>query len=139
LWSFQLLPIADVLRDIGRIAGHNDNAPQPVSACRLLGPFAPAGAIVAAARGALGRLAVGIALAALSTALAHVVFHKILTVSGPQNAMLVTLLIPVFGLAFGITVLGETLLLGHVAGASIITLSLLVIDGRIPRFRRRTR
>jgi drug/metabolite transporter (DMT)-like permease len=80
-------------------------------------------------------LATGIALAALSTALASVVFCKISTVSGLQNAMLVTLLIPIFGLAFGITFLGETLLLRHVAGASIIALSLLVIDGRILRFR----
>jgi len=70
-------------------------------------------------------------LAGLSTALAYVVFYRILAVSGPANAMLVTLLIPVSGLWMGATFLGETILSRHLAGAAIIAASLLVIDGRL--------
>lgn len=69
-------------------------------------------------------------LAALATSLAYVVFFRIMAVSGPTNAMLVTLLIPVSAITMGVTVLGETLHARHVVGAMVIGLSLLVIDGR---------
>ena len=74
-------------------------------------------------------------LAVLSTALAYVVFYRILAVSGPDNAMLVTLLIPLSGIWLGVTFLDETILPRHLLGAGIIALSLIVIDGRL--FRRR--
>lgn len=69
-------------------------------------------------------------LAALSTSLAYVIFFRILGVSGPTNVMLVTLLIPISGIAFGILLLDETLLWRHIAGALVIGAGLLVIDGR---------
>lgn len=71
-----------------------------------------------------------IGLAALSTSLAYVIFFRILSVSGPTNVMLVTLLIPISGITFGIMLLDETLLWRHIAGALIIGAGLLVIDGR---------
>lgn len=71
-----------------------------------------------------------VGLAALSTSLAYVIFFRILTVSGPTSVMLVTLLIPISGIAFGILILGETLLWRHIAGALVIGAGLLVIDGR---------
>ena len=71
------------------------------------------------------------ALAALSTALAYVIFFRILAVSGATNVMLVTLLIPISGILFGVTILGETLLARHIAGALVIASGLLVIDGRL--------
>jgi drug/metabolite transporter (DMT)-like permease len=70
-------------------------------------------------------------LAALSTSLAYVIFYRILSVSGPTNVMLVTLLIPVTGIGLGVTVLGETLEPRHIMGALVIASGLLVIDGRI--------
>ena len=70
-------------------------------------------------------------LAALSTSLAYVIFYRILSVSGPSNVMLVTLLIPVTGLGLGVTVLGETPEPRHIVGALVIASALLVIDGRI--------
>jgi drug/metabolite transporter (DMT)-like permease len=73
-----------------------------------------------------------IALAALATSLAYVIFYRILALSGPSNVMLVTLLIPVTGIGLGVSVLGETLEPRHVAGALIIASGLLVIDGRLP-------
>jgi len=73
-----------------------------------------------------------VGLAALSTSLAYVIFYRILSVSGPTNVMLVTLLIPVTGVGLGVSVLGETLEPRHVMGALIIASGLLVIDGRVP-------
>jgi len=69
-------------------------------------------------------------LALLSTALAYIIFFRILTVSGPTNAMLVTLLVPVTAIAAGVLILGETLLMRHIIGALVIGSGLIVIDGR---------
>ena len=73
-------------------------------------------------------------LAALSTALAYVIFFRILAVSGPIAVMLVTLLIPISGIGLGVLVLGETLSWRHIAGALVIASGLLVIDGRLLRW-----
>jgi drug/metabolite transporter (DMT)-like permease len=70
-------------------------------------------------------------LAALSTALAYIVFFTILSHSGASNVMLVTLLIPVTAILLGVLLLGEPLTVNEVAGALIIAASLLVIDGRV--------
>ena len=72
-----------------------------------------------------------VGLAVLSTALAYIVFFHILKVSGPTNAMLVTLLIPVSAILLGTVVLNETLLPQHVFGAVIIGSALLIFDGRL--------
>lgn len=72
-----------------------------------------------------------VALAALSTSLAYVVFFRIMAVSGPMNVLLVTLLIPAFAIPMGAWWLAESLQSRHFLGAAIIGLSLLMIDGRI--------
>ncbi|MGD9847305.1 MAG: DMT family transporter, partial [Variibacter sp.] len=72
-----------------------------------------------------------ISLALLSTALAYIVFFRIMAVSGPTNTWLVTLLNPISAIALGVTVLGETLLPRHIAGALVIAAALSVLDGRI--------
>jgi drug/metabolite transporter (DMT)-like permease len=74
-------------------------------------------------------------LATLSTALAYIIFFRIMAVSGPSNVMLVTLLVPLTAIPLGIWRLGEQLLPRHFAGAAVIGLSLLVIDGRLLRWR----
>jgi len=71
------------------------------------------------------------ALATLSTALAYAIFFRILAVSGPTNVMLVTLLIPISGIALGAIVLDEPVLGRHVLGALVIASGLVVIDGRL--------
>ncbi|MBV1693793.1 MAG: DMT family transporter [Hyphomicrobiales bacterium] len=71
------------------------------------------------------------ALGILSTALAYILFFRIMQTSGSLNVMLVTLLIPVTGVGLGYLVLGETLTLRQGLGAVVIGLSLLVIDGRV--------
>ena len=70
-------------------------------------------------------------LAALSTALAYIVFFQILQRSGATNVMLVTLLIPVTAMLLGTFVLGEPIALREVIGALVIASALLVIDGRV--------
>ena len=78
-----------------------------------------------------------IALAVLGTALAYIVFFKILVRAGPSNVMLVTLLIPITALLLGNTFLEEEIRLKEIIGAIIIGLGLLFIDGRlINRFNR---
>jgi drug/metabolite transporter (DMT)-like permease len=70
-------------------------------------------------------------LAVLSTAVAYVIFFRILAAAGPVNVMLVTLLVPVTGIALGVLILEETLLARQIVGALVIGSALLVIDGRI--------
>jgi drug/metabolite transporter (DMT)-like permease len=72
-------------------------------------------------------------LAAISTALAYLVFFQILRRSGATNVMLVTLLIPVTAILLGTFVLGEPISVREVVGALIIASALLVIDGRVPK------
>jgi drug/metabolite transporter (DMT)-like permease len=72
-------------------------------------------------------------LAALSTALAYIVFFQVLRRSGPTNVMLVTLLIPVTAILLGYLVLDETISLREIIGALVIGSALLAIDGRVFR------
>eukprot|EP00752_Nemacystus_decipiens_P013118 g11607.t1 len=69
-------------------------------------------------------------LALLSTALAYILYFKLLAAAGSVNALLVTLLIPVSAVLLGTLVLGERLALHHGAGFALIAAGLLAIDGR---------
>ena len=77
-------------------------------------------------------LALG-ALALFGTALAYIVFFEILVRAGGSNVMLVTLLMPVTALLLGNLFLAEPILAFEIAGAAILGLGLLFIDGRVPR------
>jgi drug/metabolite transporter (DMT)-like permease len=66
----------------------------------------------------------------LSTALAYVIFFRILATAGATNLLLVTLLIPVSAILLGTAILGERLAAGHFAGMALIGLGLAAIDGR---------
>jgi drug/metabolite transporter (DMT)-like permease len=74
---------------------------------------------------------VGVGL--LSTALAYVLYFRILAAAGAINLLLVTFLIPVSAILLGALVLGETLLPRHFAGMILIGGGLACIDGRLPR------
>ena len=69
-------------------------------------------------------------LAALSTALAYVIYFRLLARAGATNLSLVTFLIPVSATLLGTTVLGERLAPHHLAGMAVIALGLAAIDGR---------
>ena len=70
-------------------------------------------------------------LAVFGTAVAYIIFFKILVRAGPSNVMLVTLLIPVTALILGSVFLSETIQLKEIAGALIIGAGLVFIDGRL--------
>jgi drug/metabolite transporter (DMT)-like permease len=69
-------------------------------------------------------------LALLSTALAYVLYFRILAVAGATNLLLVTFLIPVTSILLGAVFLQERLELRHFAGMALIGLGLAAIDGR---------
>lgn len=69
----------------------------------------------------------------LSTALAYVLYFRILAAAGATNLLLVTFLIPVSAILLGALVLGELLLPRHFLGMALIGLGLIFIDGRLPR------
>jgi drug/metabolite transporter (DMT)-like permease len=75
-------------------------------------------------------------LAMLSTALAYVLYFRILAAAGATNLLLVTFLIPVTAVLLGAAVLGERLAPRHFAGMALIGLGLAVTDGRIARLLR---
>ena len=71
-----------------------------------------------------------LALAALSTALAYLIYFRILARAGATNVLLVTFLIPVSAILLGTLVLGEQLALRHLIGMAAIGIGLAAIDGR---------
>jgi drug/metabolite transporter (DMT)-like permease len=80
-----------------------------------------------------------VALAAVSTALAYVIYFRILARAGATNLLLVTFLIPVSAILLGVGLLGETLAARHLAGMAGIALGLAAIDGRLLMLFRRQR
>ena len=72
-------------------------------------------------------------IAVLSTALAYVIYFRLLATAGATNLLLVTFLIPVSAIAMGVAVLGEQLAARHFVGLLIIGLGLACIDGRLLR------
>lgn len=75
-----------------------------------------------------------IALAGLSTALAYILYFKILETAGATNLMLVTFLVPVSAIMLGIGFLNEVLAVRHVVGMALIAAGLAAIDGRLFRW-----
>lgn len=75
-------------------------------------------------------------LALLSTALAYILYFRILAAAGATNLLLVTFMIPVTAILLGALLLGERLASRHFAGMVLIGLSLAAVDGRILRFLR---
>ncbi len=79
----------------------------------------------------LDTVAAILGLAALSTALAYVLYFRILATAGATNLLLVTFLLPVSAILLGALVLGERLDPRHFAGMALIGGGLAAIDGRV--------
>ncbi|MGI9248378.1 MAG: DMT family transporter [Woeseiaceae bacterium] len=75
-------------------------------------------------------MAVGL-MAVFSTALAYILYFRLLASAGATNAILVTLLIPVTAILLGALILDERLQWPHFLGMAVIGLGLSVIDGRL--------
>ena len=71
-----------------------------------------------------------VGLAVLSTALAYVLYFRLLASAGATNLLLVTFLLPVSAILLGIGVLGEVLETKNMAGMALVGLGLAAIDGR---------
>jgi drug/metabolite transporter (DMT)-like permease len=78
-----------------------------------------------------------IALAALSTTVAYIIFYRVLATAGSVNLMLVTFMVPVGAVILGAIVLGERLAPNHFLGMLAIGIGLAAIDGRLFRMMRR--
>ena len=74
-----------------------------------------------------------LALAVLSTALAYILFFRLLASAGATNVSLVTFLVPVSAILLGFVFLGERLQPSQFAGMFLIALGLSAIDGRLWR------
>lgn len=81
-------------------------------------------------------MAAVVGLALISTALAYVIFFRIMARAGATNILLVTFLIPPSAIVLGVAFLGESLEPRHVAGMALIGLGLAAIDGRAWRWAR---
>lgn len=75
-------------------------------------------------------------LALFCTALAYVLYFRILALAGAVNLLLVTFLVPVSAILLGTLLLHERLEPQHLAGMALIGAGLAAIDGRLPRLPR---
>ena len=69
-----------------------------------------------------------------STALAYVLYFRILATAGATNLLLVAFLIPISAMMLGIPILGENLGLADVIGMLLIFGGLATMDGRLVKF-----
>ncbi len=74
------------------------------------------------------------ALALVGTALAYVLFFRVLAAAGATNVLLVTFLVPIGAVLLGVTILKETIRWEELAGMGMIFLGLISIDGRLPAY-----
>jgi len=111
---------------------------QVTAASLILAPLAlilsPATVFADVSLGVVGAV---IALAALSTALAYIVYFRILAGAGAVNVVLVTLLAPATSVTLGVLALGEQMSARAFLGLALIGLGLGLIDGRAVRALRR--
>jgi drug/metabolite transporter (DMT)-like permease len=75
-----------------------------------------------------------LALALGSTALAYVLFFRLVVDVGPTKALTVTFLVPIFGVLWGSLFLGETITASTLAGCAVILAgTALVVGVRLPQ------
>lgn len=82
----------------------------------------------------IGSIASLVGLALLATAVAYIVYFRLLASAGAVNMLLVTLLLPVTAILLGVTFLGEVLAPRHIGGMGLIALGLAAMDGRPARY-----
>ncbi len=70
-------------------------------------------------------------IAIISTAMAYLLYFRILASAGATNVLLVTFLVQISALLLGVGVLGEVIHVWEYAGMGCIFLGLILIDGRL--------
>jgi drug/metabolite transporter (DMT)-like permease len=68
-------------------------------------------------------------LALLSTAVAYLLYFRLMASVGPTKTLTVTFLVPVFGVLFGVLLLGDPVGVGTFAGMGIILSSVALVTG----------
>ncbi len=104
---------------------------QQTAATALLLPLSVASLPAEAPSLAVTLCVLGLAL--LSTAVAYLIYFQLIENVGPTSTVTVTLLVPVFGLLFGVLLLDEPFGFGTLAGLGIILSSVVLITGIAPR------
>ncbi len=100
---------------------------QPAAAAMLLLPLAAVSLPDERPSVAVTLSVLGLAL--LSTAAAYMLYFRLIESVGPTSTVTVTLLVPVFGLLFGVLLLDEPFGLGTLAGLGIILSSVALVTG----------
>jgi drug/metabolite transporter (DMT)-like permease len=67
----------------------------------------------------------------IGTAVAYLLYYRIIALAGSGNAMIVTLLIPPVAIVLGALVLGERLNPQAFFGFGLLAFGLLILDGRL--------
>jgi drug/metabolite transporter (DMT)-like permease len=98
-----------------------------VVATLTLLPFTPLDRNYAAVPASAWLAAAGLAL--ISTSLAFILYYRLIADVGPVKAITVTLLVPVFGVVWGVLLLGEPVTPGRLAGCAIILSGCALILG----------
>lgn len=70
-----------------------------------------------------------VALALMCTAIAYLIYFRLITNVGPTRTLTVTFLSPAFGVLFGVLILDEPFGLGTLAGLGIILVSVALVTG----------
>jgi drug/metabolite transporter (DMT)-like permease len=70
-------------------------------------------------------------LAIVSTTVAFIFYYRLIADVGPVKAITVTLLVPIFGMIWGVVFLGEPLTPGRLAGCAIILAGCALILGLV--------
>jgi len=71
-----------------------------------------------------------LALGLLCTALAYILYYRLLADVGPIKTLMVPFLVPLFGVVWARLLLGEAVTLGHVVGGALIGLALWLVAVR---------
>jgi drug/metabolite transporter (DMT)-like permease len=66
-------------------------------------------------------------LGLLSTALAYVIYFRLIADEGPHKALTVTFIVPIFAVLWGWLLLNEPLSLAHLLGGGLIAVSLWMV------------
>jgi drug/metabolite transporter (DMT)-like permease len=80
-----------------------------------------------------------VVFALLCSAVAYVIYYKLIADIGPTKALTVTFLIPVFAMAWGLLFLRETVTWSMILGAAVILLGTYLVAAKGPRATNRPR
>jgi len=126
LYGYTIVYTKVKLRDAKPIA---TSAGTLLMAAAVLLPFTPVGRDFAAIPPRAWMAALGLAI--FSTTFAFILYYRLIADVGPVKAITVTLLVPIFGMVWGIAFLGEPLTPGRIAGCAIILAGCSLILGLV--------